>query len=762
MNNRNYISKPNLTLQLVIVFLLFGVFGQNNAIAQVKIDNSKVILVDTLKFDKDKKGFLNKIIQPIKFRDNRDRNESQRMYDFMMGLVDSGQLHIDTATIYQIIEQLDTIQGKNKKNKEDIEAVINNNNLYKKASKEVIDSLKIQMSAVVQEDANNSSKEKRDLITEVNDQLKEIKKVQYSCASNLSLIDSMDIGDTTRYYFKRCLNPKVKVIGWYYWRLKDEYKNYNYNYLSAINLYGYELSVTGKPQKPGYITEFEKPGGVVDVAQENSCDVHLTVYNTSSAITASFLNNTDAQDTLIKELQLLIEKDSLKGINLFFEHIREADSQNYILFVSKLKDNLANNNVELYITIPAIINDESYKKISAYNFEELNSMVDYYLVRTGEMASQGADIAQSQSPLFNSNNYGNRSIESTINFYNDREIPSSKLILTVSYLGIKWRVNNFTGELKLNQSEDKDIGFRTIVDTYFNKKVEGRTVDGGFDPDQVSSFLNVIEDDGRTEQIWYEDFMSLYTKYNWVLDNELGGVSIRAMGYDDGYSELWNTIGGVLMNIDTVYTGTKSLKVDTLAELKLKDYVEIFIEDFKWAVAVDLEYIENDSTLIPVMYDSIKDSVYVYQSSPQLWRNWQPYKTEKLGEGTTNPLENIIVCYCLFARWQFYALILFWSWIIALGLIAILYFVSLYFKRYKCGSKTARQLLKIGQGLFAILFVIAISCWLYLSPSIDLIGASSEGSSMLVLFLALFFGAVIGWLVNSWYNNEKHMKKNLP
>jgi hypothetical protein len=51
---------------------------------------------------------------------------------------------------------------------------------------------------------------------------------------------------------------------------------------------------------------------------------------------------------------------------------------------------------------------------------------------------------------------------------------------------------------------------------------------------------------------------------------------------------------------------------------------------------------------------------------------------------------------------------------------------------------------------------------LYLSPSVALIGASSAGSNIGILFISLFFGVFLGWIINSWYNKNKRVSKNLP
>ncbi|HKJ43975.1 MAG TPA: glycosyl hydrolase family 18 protein [Sunxiuqinia sp.] len=768
MNKRIITIKSVRLREIFIVLFMILVVCQKEATAQIQIKPSTINLTDTLKFDKKTQGILNKIVQPIKLKENRDRNEKNRIYQFIMGLIQKGQLNIDSATVNEIMIQLDTIDAANKLNQKSIDEVISANELSKKASKAILDSLKTQMTAVIQKSANSNDQKKRELIAKVNDDLKKIRSVQYSCASDLAHCDTAVVQDTvkkitTTLYRKICLEPKIKVIGWYNSWMKQQYLNFNYNYLSALNLYGYELSANGQCQNPDGLKKFQGKGGVIEFAQSQACDIHLTVYSKSPTEISRFLNNEKAQKTLIAELDTLIGKDGLSGINIYFDYLKMADKNAFVQFVSQLRTNLRslNRGLQLNISIPSVKDDQSLAQINAYDFQALNPLVDYYLVLTDRMIEKNPNISHALSPLFNSDKYGKHTIESTMGFYNNGKIPVSKLILTVSYLGIDWQVNDFSGSLKSRSW--KDLEYADIFKNYINKKVKGQSVVQGFDPDQVSAYLNIIDDNsGKKEQIWFEDFRSLYLKYNWALENGLGGVSIRGLGYDDGYSELWNILGATLIKIDTVVVDLKITKADTvLPPVKMGDYLKIFIADFEWAVAADLEYYNAETkTTCDCVYNA--DTIRKYQSSPLLWHEWQPYNTKAAIKDTGNILENPLRCKCLFARWDIYASIFWWSWLISLGAMALLFLVSTQLERYKQGSGKTRYILKLAQSLFFVIFIFAISFWLYLSPSVALIGASSSGSNIGILFISLFFGVMLGWIINSWYNKNKRVPKNLP
>ncbi len=443
-------------------------------------------------------------------------------------------------------------------NYENIIRKIESHNLYKKSSKTFIDSLKNQMISSTHENTGNYNQENRALLEKVNYLLKNIRKVQYSCASGMAIVDSLVIDDTL-YYFKRCLYPKLKVIGWHYaWIKEEDYKYYNYNYLSAINLYGYELSPTGKSKNPKDLESFRKPGGVIKSAHENGCGVHLTVYNKRPSEITEFLNSNVAQGRLMDEIDALIKKDTLKGINIYFESMNDTLSKSFKLFIEKLRDNLnmIDATIELNITIPALSDDESLKEIEAYNFKLLNPMVNYYIVLTDRIFGK-VSYAQSASPLYNNSKSENPSIESTIIYYSNGVIPKEQLIMSVSYMGVEWQVLDFSGVLK--SACGKDIIYADILKKYLVNS-DRRKITQGFDSDQAAPFLNVIDQGSNNlKQIWFENYRSLYLKYNWALENELGGVSIKGLGYDYRNPELWNTLGASLIDIKTKIVDWKPL-----------------------------------------------------------------------------------------------------------------------------------------------------------------------------------------------------------
>lgn len=739
--------------------------------AQDPVAPATVLLDSTLTFEKGDLNLIQKIIQPFKFRNNRNRNEKERIYHFMQNLVEKGKLKVDSATVYDIMEQLDTMNMNSATISKNIDAIIANYELDKKASKEIIDSLKMQIEAVVQEITikDKEAQTKQELLNRNNDFLKQIREIQFLNEWGTAEPDSLD-GDLKQP--RKWLTTKTNVIGWHNAWNKTEYLNYNYSYLSAINLYGVEIGSNGRIRNLQDLAEFQKPGGVIDLAHRKNCDVHLTVYSKLPAVVNQFLNSEAARETFIYELDALISKNNLSGINIYFDFIRTTDSQAFVQFIRGVRQFLirVNRDIQLNISVPAIKDDESLSKISAYNFLELNLLVDHYFVLTDELTSLNNNMALTPGPLYNSDKYGQRTIESTINFYSNGKIPRSKLIVTFSYLGIEWNVEDFAG-ITVRGNSGKHLKYNDIIEKYKNNQKAERTVEEGIDSSQVAAFLNISElstwQQGKInkKQVLYENSNSLYQKYNWVLENNLGGVAIRGLGYDDGYSELWDVLGISFVEIDSVANISEMEKVqkfcpclyDSIKNTTIENSSEeLRIDNWKevWSHFMHYKRTHPDSTYFEIFAADYR----LAEISELLYAENVPY----FGDDKSI-LENKEVCWDLICRWYVYSRILFGITLLC-GLMAVfINFLRNYLFRFQLGGAAIQVILIAAFWVSVIIALLALLLGLFLEPNLDSIGAGNKGESHFwILIQAAFIGIILGIIFKSSIIKNKYKQKNQP
>jgi spore germination protein YaaH len=742
--------------------------------------------LDSLKPQPKPKGLVKKVGKRLKFRANRDAAEMERINNFLIDQIHKDRLKIDRKTVDQIMTQFDQVvytsevnnanmgigleasKEATETNKKRIEEIFQKNNLDEKASKAVLDSLRLIMSAVIQAKVIENGVDEREISARIDSTIKEIRIVKHSASSKISPIEI----DTTKgktSYFKRSLVPKIEIIAWYNSDLENKYFNYNYNYLSAINLDSYKLSATGTCKNPGEIREFQKKGGVIAYSQSKSCDVHLTIYNNNQEEVRDFLRSSVAQKIFFRELDSLISKSKLRGVNIYFDCPMSPEP--FVRFITLLRQNLNtfHPEIQLNITIPPVVNNENVDKIASYSFEKLKTMVNYFLVSTDHLIPQDVVYAQASSPLKISDKFPNRTIESTFNYYTQYILPS-QFVMTLAYSGTVWDVNDFSGLQPASLTDS--IGYSEIQDFYLNRQNEDQNIVKGFDPDQAATFLNVIRPNSdNLEQVWFEDSRSLYLKYQWALKKEIGGVTIKGLGNDDHYPELWNALGASLIRIDTTQMDDPNIKVGRMTRLwtimtnAYKGFErKTFWRDLQWAHAVRLKYSTSDTIIGYRRFDynlnksigSVDDSITKYLVKEKIWKETAPYVEEKKNNNECY-LPALSFCYSLYARWTIYAKFFNWCFYLLFALTLIFAIISFQLERYLLGGEKTRKFIRNLPSILGFTSILFFCFWMFIDPSIKWFGTGSKGGTESILMIyILIFGITFGWFIA--YNYYKYKR----
>lgn len=203
--------------------------------------------------------------------------------------------------------------------------------------------------------------------------------------------------------------------------------------INSINLFGYELSHKGNSNNPMDVLKLlnsinEKVSGM--------SNYHLIIWSNDIKEISLFLDDSKAQGRLLYELSLLLPASNISGVNLFLDPILENKSQEFTLFVERLKQFLdgINREFKLTISIPTVDSDESLDRIRAFDFTSLNAFVDSYLVSADRLVSRHKSITLLDNSEIDEMVISPQELEQTIDFYRNGKIPMSKLIVMVSLL----------------------------------------------------------------------------------------------------------------------------------------------------------------------------------------------------------------------------------------------------------------------------------------------------------------------------------------
>lgn len=323
-------------------------------------------------------------------------------------------------------------------------------------------------------------------------------------------------------------NSKYKTLGWHLYSNGTVYKNYNFDLLWALSYFSYKVNpTTGAPKNIGNW----KTTAIIDSAKAHNCKVFLSVSNFGSSNNTTFLSNTKAQEKLIDNLVTLLDYRKADGINIDFEGIAKKDKQLFSSFVNRISKKLKKANPNYLITLCLYANDWHY----IFDNKKINASVDFYTLMGYDYYGNFSSKAGPISPLKNSSEFGN-GLEHSIKYYLKKGVSPSKLIVGLPYYGAEWYTKSENVPSKVIKYKSSPT-YSTIKRIY----IDSLKVPLQFDKESASTYLSFKEHNAY-RQLWFENPKSLALKYDWIKEQQLAGVGIWTLGYDNGYPELWNLL----------------------------------------------------------------------------------------------------------------------------------------------------------------------------------------------------------------------------
>lgn len=351
-------------------------------------------------------------------------------------------------------------------------------------------------------------------------------------------------------------SPKsaYEIFGWYPNWDTEYYKSLNYDLLTTIAYFAYEVNPqTGNASK----SNDWNTTPLVDSVKKHGKKIMLTATNFGSA-NKTLLHNETATKTLINNLIKANQSRNANGICIDFEGLQNTESQLFVSFIRQLKLGLqkADPANQLYITLPAV--DWS----SAFLTDSLEKYTDKFVIMGYDYYYPGGAPGPN-SPLDSSPLWGAYSLKKTLQTYiNDQHVQPSKLILALPFYGQTWG----TESPKLGTKESDFVasyGYSYIRKNMSNYKVEPQSK-------STYSIFTCPDSTYPYHQCWFEGDSSFAAKVNLIKDSKLAGLGIWALGYEAGYKDLWITIVSVLGTDDTSWNSVKaeSNKIDSLEAIK--------------------------------------------------------------------------------------------------------------------------------------------------------------------------------------------------
>lgn len=337
---------------------------------------------------------------------------------------------------------------------------------------------------------------------------------------------------------KTCNLNKV-VFGWHPYWMSGYEANYDWNLLSDFCYFSYVVDpATGNATT----TNNWENSAAVTTALSQGVRVSLCV--TLFSDHSTFFGNTTAQQTLITNLISLIQSRGAHGVNVDFEGVAVANKTAFMNFLINLSIQMHNANPNYILSVCTYAVDWN----NLFDENLIDQYIDYYTIMGYDYYWSGSSIAGPVAPLYTLNAF-DYNLSKTICYYIAQGASREKIVLGVPYYGREW--NTDVATIPANTiSEEATRTYSTVKNNN-----SGNYSTRLYDSVSVCPYYTYFSSNWR--QCFIDDEVSLGVKYDIVNIYDIAGIGIWALGYDDGYSQLWDLISYKFTDCaETVCSGT--------------------------------------------------------------------------------------------------------------------------------------------------------------------------------------------------------------
>jgi hypothetical protein len=89
---------------------------------------------------------------------------------------------------------------------------------------------------------------------------------------------------------------------------------------------------------------------------------------------------------------------------------------------------------------------------------------------------------------------------------------------------------------------ERKVTYREVRSLFNEDFVTQNNLSPVLERQSMTNYFNLTYPDNTTKEVWFDDDYTLGKKYDYALAKDLKGIGIWALGYDNGYNELWDVI----------------------------------------------------------------------------------------------------------------------------------------------------------------------------------------------------------------------------
>lgn len=281
----------------------------------------------------------------------------------------------------------------------------------------------------------------------------------------------------------------------------------------------------------------------VATAHANGVKVLLTATLFGTTNISTFLNSTTARSNFINQILTQVQNAAADGVCIDFEFPGSSQRTNFTNFITDLANAFHTNIPGSLVTIATPAVDWN----GAFDYNSLTNSADYLFIMAYDYHWGGGDPGP-VSPLVSEGVWSPDGIcvQKTLNTYiygssGVGDAKKNKLILGLPYYGFNWPTTN---NCVIGDTATGSASAVLYSSAEPNAQTYGKRWDSGYTygPDGGSwgPFYCYVTTENR--QTWYDDWVSLGTKFGLANRLGLGGIGMWALNYDGTRTELWEEI----------------------------------------------------------------------------------------------------------------------------------------------------------------------------------------------------------------------------
>ena len=333
------------------------------------------------------------------------------------------------------------------------------------------------------------------------------------------------------------IKPENEVFGWHPYWMGSAWESYPFELLSTISYFSYKLDPnTGSYTNPQQMKDWRNTA-MIDSAKLKKTKVLLTVASHGYNNNNSFLGDQAKWGVMIDSLsKLLLDRDA-DGVDINFENLPYLKRGSFNRFIEQLRKGLnqkfRTKTPIISLTLPAVDSREIFDVV------DLQKFVDLFVIM-GYDYNTGPQLQGAVAPLIPLESK-NISLNNTLKYYLEAGIDPSKTVLALPYYGSMWEGTVGEGGNTTSMFERK-VTYREVMSIFNDEFVTKNNLSPTLEKNSMTNYFNITYPDNTTKEVWFDDDYTLGKKYDFAITNNLKGIGIWALGYDNGYNELWDVI----------------------------------------------------------------------------------------------------------------------------------------------------------------------------------------------------------------------------